>query len=309
MKTENGLPHKIRLRWIVRLIGLLLLGLSLAYVTHEISTHWSDLVLWRPDTPKILKLAALALVYGSMLYILAEVWHRLIAIFGPEPRSRTWRSYALTQIARYLPGNLLHLIGRAVVLRGGLLDTRQIGVATGIELIIVPAGAMTALLGAVLCIPNSTEIIGALGLPLSMRTLTAIGGIGLVFAIVSMILVGHRFASGRAVLAPLLVALPLCTFFMVCLGAVFGAIAGIVSGAPFLVSAVAGVLAWLIGYVTPGAPGGIGTREATLIFLLSGVTNPNDLIISVILFRLITIFGDLICFSVGGAFLKNVPVR
>lgn len=310
MTKDNATKRGGLLRGVIRLIGFLLLGLSLAYIAREVARYWPEIAQWRPGAAELLSLFVLALIYALMLYILAEVWHRLVTIFGPEPRARTWRSYALTQIARYLPGNFAHLIGRAVFLRGGLLSSGQIGLATGLELVIVPAGAMTALLIAVPFIPISTDIIGPMRLPFNENSLTAIGCIVLVIGIVCLILLGQRLAGGRKFLATLFVALSLCTLFMMCLGAVFGTIIGMVSGGPFLVSAVAGVLAWLVGYATPGAPGGLGPREAALVFLLSSVITSNELIIAVALFRLVTIAGDLICFTVGVIFFREAnPVQ
>jgi uncharacterized membrane protein YbhN (UPF0104 family) len=304
MTKDNATKRGGLLRGVIRLIGFLLLGLSLAYIAREVARYWPEIAQWRPGAAELLSLFVLALIYALMLYILAEVWHRLVTIFGPEPRARTWRSYTLTQIARYLPGNFAHLIGRAAVLQGGLLSPGQLGLATGLELVIVPAGAMTALLIAVPFIPISTYIIEPMRLPFNENSLTVVCCIILVIGTVCLILIGHRLAGGRKFLATILVALPLCTLFMTSLGAVFGAIVGMVSGGHFLISAVAGVVAWLVGYATPGAPGGLGSREATLVFLLSSLITSSELIIAVALFRLVTIAGDLICFTIGVIFLR-----
>ena len=58
------------------------------------------------------------------------------------------------------------------------------------------------------------------------------------------------------------------------------------------------ILSWLAGYITPGAPGGIGVREIIMISILvgSGIVEEKDIVQTSVLFRLITIIGDLIAF-------------
>ena len=61
---------------------------------------------------------------------------------------------------------------------------------------------------------------------------------------------------------------------------------------------VAGVycFAWLVGFVTPGAPGGIGIREALLSVLLANVVSPEMITVAVIFNRVVTVLGDLIAY-------------
>jgi uncharacterized membrane protein YbhN (UPF0104 family) len=50
--------------------------------------------------------------------------------------------------------------------------------------------------------------------------------------------------------------------------------------------------AWMIGYITPGAPGGIGVREALLVVSFGQVADEPQALLIVLLFRLITAIGD-----------------
>ena len=93
--------------------------------------------------------------------------------------------------------------------------------------------------------------------------------------------------------------LGLGTVFMVSLGSVFALLLNLLSPENFQLVASAAILAWLAGYLTPGAPGGIGPREAALLFLLADQVAPADLILATLLFRVVTIAGDVICFVSG----------
>lgn len=51
-------------------------------------------------------------------------------------------------------------------------------------------------------------------------------------------------------------------------------------------------VAWVIGFITPGAPGGIGVREALLLFLLTPVIGEEVSLRTAFWFRGVTILGD-----------------
>ncbi|MEQ9122824.1 MAG: hypothetical protein RIM80_09710, partial [Alphaproteobacteria bacterium] len=97
------------------------------------------------------------------------------------------------------------------------------------------------------------------------------------------------------VLATVLLA---CVFFLH-LGAVFYVIGAQLwpSAGPYLIAA--GALAWLAGFVTPGAPGGIGMREFALLMLLSGVGAEADVLLAAALLRVVTVAGEVL-FYFGG---------
>jgi uncharacterized membrane protein YbhN (UPF0104 family) len=51
-------------------------------------------------------------------------------------------------------------------------------------------------------------------------------------------------------------------------------------------------LAWLLGLVVPGAPGGLGVFEATAIALLEQRLSPGLLISAIALYRLVSILAE-----------------
>jgi uncharacterized membrane protein YbhN (UPF0104 family) len=60
-------------------------------------------------------------------------------------------------------------------------------------------------------------------------------------------------------------------------------------------------LAWVVGYVTPGAPGGLGLREAVLVLGLSPVVGDAEAMAVALAYRLVTIVADALL--AGGGFL------
>jgi hypothetical protein len=60
-------------------------------------------------------------------------------------------------------------------------------------------------------------------------------------------------------------------------------------------------LAWLAGFATPGAPAGVGVREAILILALTGSLGDEASTLVALAFRLVTTGGDVLLFALGAA--------
>lgn len=56
------------------------------------------------------------------------------------------------------------------------------------------------------------------------------------------------------------------------------------------------VLSWFIGFIMIGAPGGIGIREAVITFLLGNLMNGEDILLSIVIYRFVSIIGDILAF-------------
>lgn len=63
-------------------------------------------------------------------------------------------------------------------------------------------------------------------------------------------------------------------------------------------------LSFLVGFITPGAPGGVGVRELTFVMLFKGfITEPIALEV-IFTFRVLTVVGDILLFIMA-SLLKN----
>lgn len=58
------------------------------------------------------------------------------------------------------------------------------------------------------------------------------------------------------------------------------------------------MLAWFLGFITPGAPSGLGIREYMLIVLLSPIMPRDQVLVLMVLMRVITILGDIFAFLI-----------
>ena len=61
------------------------------------------------------------------------------------------------------------------------------------------------------------------------------------------------------------------------------------------------LFAWIIGFITPGAPGGIGIRESVML-LVSAQEYAQAVMLFVLVTRLASILADVLAFLIGTAF-------
>jgi uncharacterized membrane protein YbhN (UPF0104 family) len=285
--------------------GRLLLVVALVFVGLKLRSHWSDITAWRPDGSDIAAIAGLSVFYGSALYLLTEGWHRIVNLFAQEPRPRTFRSFTVTQVAKYLPGNIAHIVGRGFYLRGNALSDRQIVGATLVELALIPAAALVCivLLGSAGQLDELVpHLPPAFWWPCALALLAA--------GVAAYIAVKRLFPENVVLMPGLAISTGLAVVFMGCLGLTFAALFQILASAPLAPLAGATILAWLIGFLTPGAPGGVGVREAVLIALLDNFGQEDTVLLAAALFRLVTTLGDIFLFATGWLlFRKSAPGR
>ena len=225
-------------------------------------------------------IAFLALVYGLSNLMLAQAWHKLLQHLGVSVAA-PWAicAFGVSQIAKYVPGNIFQLVGRQAMGAAAGLSHWPLAKSAVWELgLIAVAGAMFGLL----VLPVLTEHIAAL------TSLTFF-----VASLITIVFVLNYLFSKAIVLAFLLY-----VSFLLLSGMLFlGLIELItennvikVTDWPALIGAY--VVAWLVGLVTPGAPAGIGVRELALLFLLTGMVGEAELVMAVALGRLVTASGD-----------------
>ena len=109
----------------------------------------------------------------------------------------------------------------------------------------------------------------------------------------------------RVILLHVMIQLCNGTLFLVLLQSMGGAVPAKMCGS------VIGIycFAWLVGFVTPGAPGGLGIREAMLSLFLGSLADPGLIAAAVLLNRIVTVFGDLAAYVFSLIFIgKSTPV-
>lgn len=279
----------------LRRIGVLLAVAGLAFLIAFAVQHAADLppVRWNARTVSA-ALAALGL-YALTLLSAAVAWHLLLVSLGERSRlAVALPVFLVSQAAKYLPGNVGQYVGRV-----GL--GRNAGLTTGglvRSLILEAAGAVLA--GTAL----AAAALPPAGAPAPWRFAAVALGAGAVVALASL-------ASGRLRLPPVapgrrIAAWLACTGLYGLNFVLFAAAAALLLRGPLAGSAVplaqlAAVFAaaWVAGFVTPGAPAGLGVREAVLVGGLQPLCGPGLALGLPVAFRLLTTLGDGLGFAAG----------
>jgi uncharacterized membrane protein YbhN (UPF0104 family) len=196
-----------------------------------------------------------------------------------------------TQIYKYLPGNVFHMVGRYSMAKGegvgrGALSMAQIG-----ELALVCVAAVLVAGVSSRDILTAAMVHYGFDRPFYLVAFCLIAG----FASVVALKLTPRRLFRVGLLLSSAGALTLYLLFMLSTSLVAVIVAWWIGAQDVTTAEIIAVVstAWLFGFVVPGAPGGLGAREAVTIAGLTaiGVPVPNATAIA-ISHRLVTLAGD-----------------
>lgn len=216
-------------------------------------------------------------------------WHDCVTIYG------------LAQFGKYLPGNVGHHVGRLVLAKQAgvpaatALQTMliemlwSIGVASGIALFGVALGGDIGASPAVL----------TLFFVVALMTPWAAWGVARTFFPKLL----ARITSDAPIALPRLGTLTLVsvlylTAFMIA-GLIIDMHARLLFGAQtshMVMLTVVFAWSWIAGYVTPGAPAGLGVREAVLVSSLTPMYGASVAVGLTLSLRVVTTLGDMLVF-------------
>lgn len=283
-----------------RRLGLLLALLSCGYL------GW---LMWRSlNTPGATPLQwpglwqALGATAASVLAMtsVAMGWYALVrGVAAQTSLRRTLSAYALSQPAKYLPGNVLHFASRHWISHGdGHLHSDLISATVLESASLVAVALALGSLAAATLIPSGASWASSVSVILAAALIWTVTGAWVLL----------RFGDRRRrVLASMLVHL-LCAagYFLGSTLALCLLAGDRLDGVPAMQVMAAVALSWIGGYVVIGAPGGIGIREALLVGFLGGGTADAALLGAVLGQRLSMIAADLLLF-VAASWWKLPP--
>ncbi len=289
------------LRWVI-------LGGTLFFIAKTLKDHWQEVTA--------VQVTALAWYWfaGSFAVTLAAhvwsgwVWHWILRLFD-QPQSGFWSTpvYLKTNVAKYLPGNVWHFFGRVRALQKTGTPTGTAVLAVVMEPLLM---AVAAVVWACLCGGSLVVGDGGWGMGDGYWWVARVGVLCGVLAgvhprifnpILQRLSMAKAKAQGLSVVdSPRLRAYPWRSLlgemgfiglrslgFIAIMLALFPVE---LSAVPTLIAAFS--LAWLLGLVVPGAPGGVGVFEATAIALLSGQFPVAVVLGSVAIYRLVSVLAE-----------------
>ena len=299
-----------------RVLLILIGGASIAFMAYALFAGWETILaaLERPAAPAILARAvAVYILAAALLGLGSAVLARML--LSDARYAKIMAVFFLAQAARYLPGNIAHLVGRITLSKEVGLDRLAASTALAIELVTLAAVAALAalylapqlVLAEAVLWPVAAAAAGLLGL-----------GIGL-FLLVRHMPKADRFRAAIGRLAEhagnlmrvrnvpyLLGYLVIAALCFILLGVFLRETLRVIDPASvsqldILRATVVFATAWLFGFLTPGAPAGIGAREAALVLLLSPIAGREVSLAVAVLSRALSVLGDGIITLIGAA--------
>ncbi|MGB3672506.1 MAG: YbhN family protein [Phormidesmis sp.] len=292
------------LRWVI-------LGGTLFFIVKTLKDHWREVteIQLTPDARYLLPLA-FGVTLAAHVWS-GWVWHWILELFN-QPLGGRWSTpvYLKTNVAKYLPGNVWHFFGRVRALQ-------KTGTPTGIAVLcVVMEPLLMAVAALILACLGGGQMVGVYSLWLQVGV--ACVALSVVHPRIfnpilqrlgrakakaqSLTFTGSSTGLLRAYpLRPLLGEIGFVLLRSLGFIAIVAALQPVTTVSAFSSLVAAFGLAWLLGLVVPGAPGGIGVFEATAIPLLSGQFPVAVVLSSVAIYRLVSVLAEVI--AAGGVWL------
>lgn len=272
------------------------------FVWRLVLADWS---LLPAELPPILLVAtpALALVYACLGLLLAYAWSWLAGAFAGEAHGQV-RLHAATQVMKYLPGNVFHLAGRhGLAKRQGASHQALVFAALAEAGLLVLAAGFVAMLA----LPYLSDLIALPPAVWMVAGAFMLTGLSIV-RVWQRSRVSAVLRKLKAARQPLMgTGLAYLVFFAASglIGYIlFALVAGDKSSGYLAATIGAMALAWLAGFLTPGAPAGLGVRESVLLIILAPAAGEASILALAALFRIVTVLGDGLLALGAAAFLR-----
>ncbi|MER3433833.1 MAG: hypothetical protein C4288_10460 [Leptolyngbya sp. ERB_1_1] len=272
---------KIALRWLI-------LAAVVFFLLQSLQKHWQDVTKLRIDAAGV---ACLAIALGVTLFahiFAGYVWSWILQFLSYRV-SGAWgaQTYLKTNIAKYLPGNVWHFYGR-------INAAKQVGIPIApATLSILLESLLTAAAACVFAFVGHRSRAW-LQLAIVLLILIAIHPLFLNRVLKQASKLKQStdpIHLERYPLLPLLGELGFLGLRSIGFVLTFLALRPIsISELPLLVSGFA--WAWLLGFIIPGLPGGVGVFEAIALALLSQAFPSGQVLAAAVLYRFVNTLAE-----------------
>ncbi|MGB0749371.1 MAG: hypothetical protein ACPGO3_11545 [Magnetospiraceae bacterium] len=294
-------------RW--ALIGIVFSLLGVAFIGWRLATLDIDWAAFSAS-PEIW----IALGGAAALFTLTGVsggigWHLLLRCFARRTPTVIDNAglVCFSQIGKYLPTNLVHFLGRHLLLKKWGVDHSPLLMAfTAEALVTASAVGLAGFMG------GGQLFLDVLGAHMTLGTAAlAVAGFaglcGAAFMANRVINLKLELRDPKSLLARGMAAFCLYLLNMGILGIMGLSLLGSVGAEDMAFSWMVAVvsISWLVGFITPGASAGLGVRDALMVLMLEIQLSPEAALQATLLFRAATVFGDLLVFALGWAWWQQ----
>jgi uncharacterized membrane protein YbhN (UPF0104 family) len=294
-ENAGGFDHPMKP--ILYAIGTAIFVASLGYLAFRIAGQWQSLKSTRIDRPDWF--AASVAIYAISHITTGLAWPNALRLVGDRVSLRDGLKIGLVaQVGKYLPGNVAHYLGRAALGKAVGISFRRSGLSTLVEIACALIAALLLSSGVLIAGKWSQLSVPVLLGVVILATLAAV----ILFALRRSRRKGELGAPSGFIVAAVCITISLCLSgaSAYCL---LTSISAPTTTLIYVVGAFA--LAWITGMLMPGAPGGLGVREAILVTLLSSQVGGVAALACAILHRIVTAAVDAAAAIIGYAWFAS----
>jgi len=291
-----------------KIIGIFIVLIASLFFIQQINAFLPELKELFTDyqfKPKIIltvNLYLILVINGGL------IWHTLMKGFGnfKQPFIKSLHIFLVSQLAKYIPGNVGHHVGRLYLAKKYNYNSMQVVASILIETLLpIIASAIFSLY---LIYQYQLKITDYIKTNLSNEWGQFIIVLIVLLFITLLIfkkriskLISQKFNS-KLHFRNVIFSFFLTLINFIILGCIlFILIKNYSTGLSadfFLITSIFAI-SWLLGFITPGSPGGIGVREALLVTFLSPIYGHALAVWFSIVLRIITTLGDGLAFILG----------
>ena len=286
--------------------GVLTVAICLVYLVDRLLHSGQGFVALVEDPWIWMGLVVVGLAYAALLGLPVIAWGMLLrsSLQDRFEWLQVFRIYGVANLGKFLPGNIFHFAGRQILaarlgwpqsaVAGATLTETLLQVIT-VSVVIAVASIIEDRLGRA----SLERVLEQWHIPWWVVVMVLLVGVSILL-LAPVILRRQQMMKFQMATADVILASVLYMLFFVGNALLVSlAVRWIdVDGGSLSIMIGAGYLAsWLVGFVTPGAPAGLGVREATFTLIMGPFTGTTEALAIVLFMRLVTTLGDGLLFA------------
>lgn len=286
---------------------------SLFFIVSVLISQWSEIGN-RLHPVSVIEFVVLAVpLYLVTSLLVALAWVVAFRTVGGDlPFGTGLRIHLVSQAGKYFPGNVGHFVGRIGLLKVEGYSVKAASASVVLEVLWL-VGAAAFLSVYALFVGAMDTIGGEVRIDLSGPWMMLVAVVAVLLPNVMVALFNtlpprlrEKLGYGGKVSYPPQRSVLSCYFLyflsfffngLIIVGGFYFLFDSYAGSLPLVVSVYAGV--WLLGFVLPGAPGGIGVREALFVLLFGPVYGVGPAAALGVVVRFVSVLGDLLALGLG----------
>ena len=242
----------------------------------------------------------------STVYLIAYGWKIILTVLSNHTVNYSDASFVYTKanMGKYLPGNVMHYVERNLFAGNLGLNQKTVLLSTVIE--IIGQVSVCLLAGVIL----ERKRIIAISLEILQTQYIIIFAVLLCILLAGIIIFRDKIKkilsdiSITALIKAFIRVIPIYLTFVLLGSLVLVVIFtsttnGDMSHNTILSIVAAYTTAWVLGFIVPGSPGGIGVREFVLLFLLRDLFPEPVILTCILVHRMISVLGDVFAYLIS----------